>query len=107
MFYDAMLDLIKEIRALPCHTVLTAKHDMLDVNGLTVHAPRMPWKKLQSEVLHLFSNILYVSKNSKGQSVATAASTDAYIAKDRSGKLTAPFDIGKTSIAQVINRVVS
>jgi len=107
MFYDAMIDLIKEIRALPCHTVFTAKHDMLDVNGLTVHAPRMPWRKLQSEVLHLFSNILYVGKNTKGQSVATATSRDVCAAKDRSGRLSKPLDIDVVSIAQVIQKVAN
>jgi hypothetical protein len=88
---DVMMDAMKRVRSLPCHTVIIAKQDRLETDTGLVYGPSMPGKKLGPRAGYEFDLVfaLRVARDPEGRIVRwLQTQPDAqYDAKDRSGVL--------------------
>lgn len=96
---DAMTDVIKRLRALPCNTVCIAQQERVEKPDGVVYTASLPGAKLSAKVGYSFELVLAMHARREGDEVVRWLQTVAdgrYEAGDRSGVLdpAEPADLG-------------
>ncbi len=88
---DICLDVLKRLRALPCHTVVICKLDRIeDLEGATMFGPSLPGAKLSQKVGYEFELVLAYRTRGTGERAERWLQTEPdgrYQCGDRSGVL--------------------